>query len=428
LRDDGLSDQPEVYSKSGQLSGLALVEQLYLRSGSGPAQQHLERLLSVDQSSHGFSLCDVGQPALGINILPSDDMDYESFSPPPSWNAIYSVNRVRFGHKPKTDFISHAGEELIIPTQGEVAFHFFWSPGGSRVGRFLLTPAVAEGQMLRINPQIPHHAWAATKEAAAWVVFRHALNSPIAAVIEQDSLAITGPQALRESPAAVSSVVQNLHRRRFDANTLSKSGTYAMIAWGISQMIREARLKAGLTPTDLARQACVDPSSISRLEEARANVSVELLSKVCNILRIGMSQCVESGSWVFERNSIETQQLNNEIVRVPAGHHYLHSTIVRLAKNEQKLVPTGSSVEPEPLSSWIILSGRLLLELPQVMNAKSIVLETGNVLHFRKNGEVKVHALSSATFVRISYSRICECNGKDANIADISKAASAGLP
>jgi ribosome-binding protein aMBF1 (putative translation factor) len=53
-----------------------------------------------------------------------------------------------------------------------------------------------------------------------------------------------------------------------------------MIARGISELIRDTRQKTGLTTTDLANQIEIDPSSLSRLEEAKANVSIEVLSRV----------------------------------------------------------------------------------------------------------------------------------------------------
>ena len=100
--------QPEVNDlvdnrrpKSSQLSGLALIENLYFRAGAEAAQGQLQRLLGADQALRAFALCDVGQPAVGMNTLPSDDIAYETFSPPVSWNSVYSVQRIRFGPKTK---------------------------------------------------------------------------------------------------------------------------------------------------------------------------------------------------------------------------------------------------------------------------------------------------------------------------------------
>jgi transcriptional regulator with XRE-family HTH domain len=399
--------------KAGQLTGLALVEHLYFRVGTTPAQRQFERLLGMDQLPRAFALCDVGQPAVGTHTLPGDEISFESFNPPATWNAGYSIQRVRFGPKVKSDFISHPGEELLIPAQGTVAYHFFWSPGGSSLGRLVLSPAVTEGQVLRVNPQIPHHAWGVEGDATAWVVYRHSMNSPIALVMERTPSAAVPNlyeevwERLKDSPP-----LRHPHHRRMSASSLSRPGTYALVAWGIAESIRDARLRAGLSPTDLAQQVGIDPSSISRLEDAKANISVEMLHRVCDVLRIGMSHSMESGSWVCERNDIAaSQQDANTILHVPRGQHYLHPFVLTLKKGEHRIAPAGVITELDGLCSWIVLNGRLLVELPESMGAKSMVLDAGNVLHFRRPGEIMIHALTQSTMVRIAYSTVCECNG-----------------
>lgn len=246
-----------------------------------------------------------------MDIVPSDEISYRSFSPPAAWNATYSLQKVRFGAVEKQEYVFHPGEELLIPVEGEVAYHFFWSPGGKMPERVLLTPHAREGSILRINPQIPHHAWAAKDEATAWLVLRHATNSPVALVIDQDSSSLAMRRS-STSPAAQikdqesSSTLRTPFRRRVTAADLRKPGAYAMIAWGISELIRGTRQKTGLTTTDLASQIGIDPSSLSRLEEAKANVSIEMLSRVCRALRIGMSERMDSGSWIYHSEPINT--------------------------------------------------------------------------------------------------------------------------
>jgi transcriptional regulator with XRE-family HTH domain len=399
--------------KAGQITGLALIEHLYLRMGVSPAQHQFEQHLVGDQWNRAFSLCDVGRPAVGTHVVPGDEISFESYNPPASWNAGYAIQRVRFGPKVKADFISHPGEELLIPERGTVAYHFFWSPGGSSLGRLVLSPAVSEGQILRANPQIPHHAWSVDGDAIAWVVYRHSMNSPIALIMEANSAAAVPhyheemwprpnePHALRHP-----------HHRRMSATTLSRPGIYALVAWGISEQIREARLKAGLTPSDLAIQAGVDPSSISRLEDAKANISLEMLHRVCDVLRIGISHSMESGNWVCERNDIvPSRQETHTTVHVPRSSHFLHPFVLTLAKGERRIAPGGAMIEPGGLASWIVLNGRLLAELPESMGAKSMVLDAGNVLHFRRPGEILIRALAHSTIIRIAHSSICECNG-----------------
>ena len=264
--------------KSAQPSGLALIESLYFGAGAKAAQDQLQRLLGPEQSLRPYALSDAGLPSVGMDIVPADDISYESFSPPAAWNAAYSLQRVHLGGSEKHEYVFHPGEELLIPIQGQVAYHFFWSPGGRMPERVLLNPPAQEGNVLRINPQIPHHAWSAGNRASAWIVLRHATNSPVALVIDQNSSSLALPRASTSLSTQIrdqesSSTFRTPVRRRVTATDLSKPGAYAMIAWGISELIRDSRQKTGLTTTDLVNQIGIDPSSLSRLEEAKANVS-----------------------------------------------------------------------------------------------------------------------------------------------------------
>jgi transcriptional regulator with XRE-family HTH domain len=402
--------------KGSQLSGLALIENLYFRAGREAAQGQLQRLLGADQSARSFALCDVGQPAVGMSTIPGDDISYESFNPPVSWNAVYSIQRVRLGPKSKTDYIFHPGEEILIPTQGEVAYHFFWSPGASPPERFVLNPPVGEGEVIRINPQIPHHAWSVRGEAVAWLILRHTMNSPVALVMDRSTTMWARTQPEPHSSGkdlTYSSKGRTFRRRRVTAASLRKPGAYAMIAWGISELIRDARLKAGLTPTDLARQIGIDPSSISRLEEAKANVSIEMLARVCSALRIGMAECMESGGWIYERDEMKPADWNHQqISHSFNGTQCLHLSTLSLTKEENRTVSTCGSIESCPLSSWIVLGGRLLVDLPEDMGGKSMILDSSNVLHFKKCGEIGLHALQDSTIAQIRYSPLSDCHDK----------------
>ena len=401
--------------KSSQLSGLALIESLYFRAGAGAAQQQLQRLLGPEQDVRPYALCDTGQPSVGMDISPEDEISYESFSPPASWNAAYSIQRVRLGAREKTEFVFHPGEELMIPTRGAVAYHFFWSPGSSLPQRILLHPPVGTGRIARINPQIPHHAWGAKEDAVAWLVLRHATNSPVALVMDGDaSFAVRGsggPHTSLPVRDARTSAVRAPMRRRVTANDLRKPGAYAMIAWGISELIRDTRQKTGLTTTDLARQVGIDPSSLSRLEEAKANVSIEMLARVCRVLRIGIGERMASGSWIHESAELnaKSNDLFAPVLYAPSGTHYLHPYTQNFSPGERCSIETGRSKDTAQISSWIVLKGKLLLELPSNLGGRSILAETGNVIHFREKSKVAVQALLPSTVVQIVYSQSCQC-------------------
>jgi transcriptional regulator with XRE-family HTH domain len=405
--------------KPAQPSGLALIESLYFGAGPHAAQDQLQRLMGPEQSVRPYALCDVGEESVGVDIVPTDEISYESFSPPASWNASYSLQRVRLGEKIKSEFVFHPGEEILIPIQGEIIYHFFWSPGARPPERVLLNPPAGEGTLLRINPQIPHHAWATKGEAAAWLILRHATNSPVALVMDQGSSSLTlkhlgdSPRIVRDQES--SSMIRTPLRRRVTSQDLHKPGAYAMIAWGISELIRDARQKTGLTTTDLARSIGIDPSSMSRLEEAKANVSIEMLSRVCRTLRIGMAERMESGSWIFERERIDAKRSGGQhVMSAPNGPHFLHPSLLHLGEGERRAVSSDKGTDPGRISSWIVLTGRLLVELQHGTGAKSIILDAGNVLHFREHGNVTLQALRRSSVAQVVHSLICECKPKAA--------------
>lgn len=202
----------------------------------------------------------------------------------------------------------------------------------------------------------------------AWLILRHAANSPAALVMDQDSSSLT-LKHFGEVPRIVknqesSSTIRTPLRRRVTASDLRRPGAYAMIAWEISELIRNARQKTGLTSTDLARSIGIDPSSMSRLEEAKANISIEMVSRVCRALRIGMAERMESGSWIFERERIDAKRSGGKhVMSSPSGDHFLHPSLLHLGEGERQAVSFDKPTDPGRIASWIVLTGRLLAEL-----------------------------------------------------------------
>src|SRR5271168_738722 len=127
-------------------SGLALIESLYFGSGAKAAQDQLQHLLGPDQALWPFSLSEKSQPRLETDIVAADDVSYQNFSPPLSWNAPYSLQLIRFGRKEKErdEYAFHSGEELLIPVDGRVEYQFFWSPGGRTPENAVLNPPASE--------------------------------------------------------------------------------------------------------------------------------------------------------------------------------------------------------------------------------------------------------------------------------------------
>jgi len=410
--------EPKTKNKSTAPTGLALIESLYFGSGPKAAQDQFQHLLGPEQMLRSYSFSENREPGLDVHVVPANDVARQSFSPPISWNAPYSLQLVHFGRNTREidEYEFHQGEEIVIPIQGKVEYQFYWSPGGRPPDGMLLNPPASEGSILRINPQIPHQARAAGGEAMAWLVLRHPTNSPIAVDLDQDAYPIAlrpdlGSSHVLASDSETSSSVRSLLRRRVSSGDLKKAGAYAMIAWGISDFIRDARQRTGRTATDMATQIGIDPSSLSRLEEAKTNISIEMLAKVCRGLRVGLPTCIDSGSWTHESAPIDTRHTApaEPMLDRPKGIHALHPFLLQLPAGEEIMAPTSPGMDESDICSWIVLKGRVLLELPREMDGKATILDARNVLHFREPGVVSVHALHDSTIVQIVSSATCTC-------------------
>jgi transcriptional regulator with XRE-family HTH domain len=400
--------------RATQLSGLALIEELYFGLGQQAAQSHLERLLGAD--SRPFALSESGQASACIHLSPSDEVLPQDFSPPSHWNVSYSIQFAKLGNKEKDEYVFYPGEQLLIPVEGEIEYHFFWTPGGRAPDRALLAQPVNQNSILRVNPQVPHHAWALRGHATAWYVLRHATNSPAALVMNQESTSIIGhgsPEAARIGLADVSGLsIRSSLNRRARADDLRKSGAYAMIVWGISGAVREARLRSGMTTTELAFRVGMDPSTLLRLEETKANVSIEMLLKVCRTLHISLADRLESGSWAYEK---ETMDLHSKVehepmLDAPIGDHALHPYLVRLAAHKELAAPATSDSDPEALASWIVLE--VLMDLPPKLGSRPVIVSAGSVIHFRECGVVRIQALTDSKLIHIINSTVCGCRDR----------------
>lgn len=377
-----------------QASGLGMIESVYFRIGAAMAQTQLQKQSGIEGVERPYSVSDIGQPAVGVDLNPFDQIIYSSFSPPSSWNAPYSLQLARFGDRPKDDFLFYSGEALLMPVQGDLTGHFYWSSGGCRAERIVLG-AVKPGTLCRINPQIPHHIWSAGEEASAWVILRHTSNSPAALVLEDELLAVS----------------RAYMRRRISADELQQVGRYALIAWGIAELVRENRRKAGLTIAELAHQIGIDASSLSRLEEAKANISMEMLLRVCRVLRIGLTGRIASGGWISQRVPFprSTRAAAEPLLESPSGDHMLHPFALKLSEGQQIATYTDYAEDVTALSSWIVLSGRALFEVSMPQASKSLVVDAGSVVHFRGRDACTIKSLSDCHIIQIACATNCKC-------------------
>lgn len=369
--------------------GLSYLEDLSIASGSMRAEEYIRRLLGPEGVPRLFSVVDHGEPRDRVDVAPEDNITYHGYDPPALWNIPYSVQLVRFPSKRPHSLMYHPGEEILIPLHGAIQYRFYWGDEQAKPKLFSMPSAVRPGTILRVNPQIPHHTWAEGHEASAWMFFRHISNSPSAVILDTD--ANTKP------------------KRRITAMALKKPGKYGLIAWGISEAIRTARLQSGLTVAELSQVAGTSPSSLSRIEDAKVNASIDLVLRICRILNINLLDLLISARWAYEEGTLIFGETDGSpLRRVQNPPHFLHPYTLQIAKNKDRIVPTCDALIGPSFASWIILKGKIVVDLAP-LDGRSVLLDTGMVCHFCAPREVNVHALEHTELLKVTYSAHCHC-------------------
>ncbi len=342
-----------------------------------------------------------GLPTKRTDVKNEDGITYDSFSPPALWEAPYSLLRVQFEPVVKKDFMFHSGEELLVPISGQVRYHFFWSPGGTSPTVDILDPPLGPGSIIRINPQLPHHTWAVGKAGAeAWMIFRHLSETATAISLDSDFYSATA-----EHPA----------QRRMKLKDLKDPGRYALVAWGLAEKIRLHREQANLRIAQLAFGCGIDPSHLSRIENADTNVSVDTLVRIARFLRIGLEDLIAPSPWCREvadfprHDGPEGVEGRPVLGGTPGAAHHLHPAYWEMKSGAGADVDPAGAFYRESMSSWIVLSGRLIFEVRTALGTTGELIESGSVIHVRGETPLKIQALQDSEIIQITCSHSGQC-------------------
>ncbi len=162
---------------------VAWLADIYFREGAEAARSALEAIAPGDPEQD-YRVVRKGEHAIRTDVHQQDRIRYESFNPT-FWDWPYSVLRVYFDPSHTGRYMHHGGEEILLPISGQVAYHFFWSPGRRPPREELLPQPLEPGSIIRINPQIPHHTWSAGPgEAVAWMLIRDLADSTAATNVD----------------------------------------------------------------------------------------------------------------------------------------------------------------------------------------------------------------------------------------------------
>jgi len=391
---------PDRRKKARSIGWLA---EIYFRDGRQAAQAALEAISPGDLLQN-YRVVRKGEPALRTAAEQQDRIRYQTFAPP-LWAWPYSILQVRFDPMEKDRFMHHGGEEILFPIEGSVSYHFFCSAGSGAPTRTLLPEPVEPGSVIRIDPQVPHHSWAAGEEpAVAWMVIRGLTHNTT-----DTHLDLPRDVKLEVQPA----------RRQLSADELAHSERYALIAWGISENIRTGRLGAGLTIRQLAAACEIDPAQLSRIENgsAASNTSLELLLRIARCLGLEIQQLL-SAEFIDQHNPFKVYTLDqtdnsgegSPLLCIPQ-QHFIHLHHWKVPEGETAHLEKDRRIAGTQ-RSWIVLNGEAIFELadPIAGTTKELV-DHDSVIHIRNDASLEtIHALQELELLQVTYSARCSGN------------------
>lgn len=353
-----------------------------------------------------------GSPQLRTDVESSKDgLTYESFNPPPMWDAPFSILKVFFEPvADQTTLMHHLGEELLVPTLGRVEYRFHWSPGGRPLKRDLLDPPVKPGSIVRVNCGLPHHGRLPEdleRRGEAWMIFYHPSTL---------STAISFDQRLLERAHI------NIPSRRINEDELGRGATYALTAWGLSELIRLRRLATNLHLAEVAEACGITRSHLARIEAGTTNVSLATLFTIAEFLHIDIAALIRGSRWNYIVDDLASKPLARGAAAPHVGcrdwlpSHMLHAVSWNLSGGTRRQLTSSS-----PFASWIALSGQVAFDIRTPASGvwladrgdgaedvrRLVQLEPQSVLHFKGRYRTTIEAVEDSQLLEIRCGHEC---------------------
>jgi transcriptional regulator with XRE-family HTH domain len=388
---------------------LGWLEQLYFTQGAEAAKAEFERDFSaVSESSYRLLRLGEGQAVRRTDAEAKDGISYDSYSPPAFWELPYQVLRLRMEKVTQDEFLFHSGEEILVPLSGAIRYHFFWcdpSRGQTSLGRDELEP-LKPGSIIRINPELPHHAWASVKEGAtAWMITRPMSNTKTSIYLN------TQLEAAELHPTP----------RRIKEDDLKKPGQYALRAWGIADRIKLQRFRSNLRIAQVAAHCGIDASHLSRIENYETNVSLDALLRIGTFLGIDLDRLMAPPPWGYDVASFSLREHDEASPYTaplsgafspqnsPQPSHFLHPIYWKIGAGRQLDKLKLKDAKFNHPASWIMLSGRVIMDVRRGDDSIAELVEKDSVLHLRDSPPKKLQALEDSELLQIVYSGECFC-------------------
>jgi len=388
-----------VKRQSRRALSLGALEEQYFSGGIEAARAAFERM--VDKGNNWAVIKpEKGTSSRRTDLSENAGISYLNYSPPAFWQPPYAVLRATLDSTPQKNYVSHAGEEIVVPIKGKVHFHVFWSPGGKRPDEKHFKE-IGFGSVLRLNPEVPHHAWGVGQQAEAWLLIRHASNTETA--VSRDFDVNPSTRTKYHKPTRI-----------LKAEDLRKMpGRYALMAWGLAAKIKSYRERADLTIKRVAEACGVDHANISRLENGDINISLEMLLRIATYLRVDIGEFFTTQPWDGYIEDLKPSQFPARLspchFTAPSPRHLLHATSLCIPQGATENVPyltrKESEIQIEDMVSCIVMSGRLIAKFGDAEE----ILGPGAVMHLRSRQTTTIEALNDSVLLQTIYSRATSC-------------------
>ena len=364
------------------------------------------------------------------------DLKYIWHGPHPYFGASYAVLEVSVGsHGTEPGkYMTHVGEELLfVCGNGEdsegIQYQFFWpdSPPWAESLKHISESVADKGKrinvpqqrLIRINPSLLHRNYATppsrTDKERAWIILSHP-SGPAALLFLKGKRPHHKTDDKREHPFAREYELKDLT----DANGDPRMDLILLLSSGIAEKLVLHRKAAELSIEDLAREALLNKSYLSRLERGEvSNVRIHTLEDIAGPIFADISDMVTNLEWAASWKDIRPPT-DSDIVDGPPpppdGNgprpHHLHPQ-VRFLKAGSAPQIFAASRNADDFVSLIVLEGKILVNFETENGEQNLIFSNSasQVFHARHNLAFFVQALSDSRILVIRYSGTCTCQG-----------------
>lgn len=354
---------------------------------------------------------------------------YLEFDPPPNWENPYQIMKVEVDPSHETKYLSHTGEEYLLPFDGPgVRYNFYWAEPGKSLPR-PWDVDVQCGEVIRIIAEVPHSATGVGEtKTRAWMITRP---------VQESSLSIYHEGPRRE-------VGKRGRKKTRDTNDnngpdWSDPATFALRAWGISEQLRLQRVRNNLRVQDVADKIPMNASHFSKIEEAAetANPTLETLKKIADVLDLDLAElisppiehsrvsenvrfggklgCESNPVPLFRKPPVRRSLIENTKKLRLEKHwndHFVHLQRWCFKKGTTYTFEEANLGDTRWPSTWIVFEGeaKLVIEFGENRVEEAVLPES--VLHIRGGGPKlsAIEARENTVIIQVNYSRNPRCN------------------